>query len=687
MTMEEITLTIDGKEARGRRGETILNVCQRNGVDVPTLCHAKGLTDIGACRLCLVEIVGARGFTTACTTPASSGMVVNTDTPALNSLRRSTLELLFAERNHLCPFCEMSGDCELQALGYRFGIDAVRYAPMNPKLEIDSSSPYFVFDHNRCVLCRRCVRTCSEIAGVAAVGFRDRGAKTMVSFDLDADVVDSSCEACGACVQMCPTGALFDRRSAYKGRLAQCARVKTSCQRCSLGCAAEGIVKARTVLRIDGDFDGEPNNGLLCVKGRYESLKPGSARITRPLVRRDGVLVEAAWDLALNLIANRLEEAKRAHGSKSVVALATAEASNEQLYLLDWIFRAGFGVGFAVAGADEAMNRLQAVRRVAGGSPAAEADFGALRRSDFVLVLGADPSSSHPVIASILRRRANRGDTRLAVVGRADNPLLPFACIGLTPKQGSEGVLMNGLQKAIVAAGLAHGAPAPGLTAHLAPYRLGAVAVATGVSADDISELARGLSGAKRPLVLYGGPFVASVGLATSALSLALLAGGMENGKVPALGLTSGANGVAAAHLANGRGLYDVANATAVFVALGDSPPGDIADSLRVAEFLAVQAAYRSALTDRADVVLPAQTWTERHGSFTAGDGSRRDVARLVANPDGLPDDLETLAILGARLGAAASFADEYLAAKVELALAMPGADPERVAPVFVDYL
>ena len=685
--MEEITLTIDGKEARGRRGDTILNVCERNGIDVPTLCHTKGLTDIGACRLCLVEIVGARGFTTACTTPATSGMVVNTNTPTLNALRRSTLELLFAERNHLCPFCEMSGDCELQALGYRFGIDAVRYAPMNPKLEVDSSSPYFVLDHNRCVLCRRCVRACAEMAGVSAIGFKDRGAKTMVSFDLDSDVASSSCEACGTCVQICPTGALFDKRSAYKGRLAQCLRVKTSCQSCSLGCAAEGIVRARTVLRIDGDFDGEPNYGLLCTKGRYQSLRSGGTRITRPLVRRDGVLAEATWDAALNVVASRLKHAKEVHGSKSVMALATAGASNEQLYLLDWIFRAGFGVGFAVAGADEAMNRAEALRRVTGGGPAAETDFGALRRSDFVLVLGADPAFSHPVIANILRRRAARGATRLAVVGKPDNVLLPFASIGLTPKPGTEGVLMNGLLKSVVSDGLAHGVYPPKLTAQLSAYRLGAVAVATGVSPEDVAQLARSLATAKRPLVLYGGPFVASADLATSAVSLALLAGGLENGKVPALGLTAGTNGVAAAHLADGRGLYDLANATALFIALGDSPTDGIDGSLRVAEFLAVQAAYPSALTERADVVLPAQTWAERHGTFTAGDGSRRDFARLVPSPDGVPNDLETLAALGARLGAAASFADEYLAAKVELALAMPGADPDRSAPVFVDYL
>lgn len=685
--MEEITLTIDGSEARGRRGDTILNVCERNGIDVPTLCHFPGLGDIGACRLCLVEIVGARGLTTACTTPASTGMVVKTNTPAINALRRATIELLFAERNHQCPYCEMSSDCELQKLGYRFGIDTVRYAAMNPKLNVDASSPYFVLDHDRCVLCRRCVRTCAEIAGISAIGFKDRGAKTLVAFDLDAQAADSSCEACGTCVQVCPTGALFDKRSAYKGHLADCARVATSCQQCSLGCATQGVSRGRTVLRVDGDFNGAPNYGLLCAKGRYEALRPAGTRYSAPLIRQNGELHEASWEAALDLVAAKLKEAKQEVGSKSVVGLATPWASNEMLYLMDWIFRAGFGVVFAVAGADEALNRAAAVQTVTGGSAAAEADFDAVRRADFVLLLGADPAKTHPVLAGLLRRRVNRGDARLAIVGAAGNALGRLACLYLALRPGSEGVIVNGFLKSILAEGLAHSHLPPKLAGQLAPYTPEAVAAITGLAAGEIGLLARNLASARRPLVIYGGPYLASAELASSAVSLGLVAGGIDGRRVPALGLSLAPNGTAAAHLADGHGLYALANAAAVFAALGDGPDGQVVNSLRVTEFLAVMAAYPSPLSGRADVILPAPTWAERHGTFLAGDGNRRDVASLIPGPAGMPSEMETLAALGARLGAAASFADEYLAAKVELALALPGADPLRAAPVFVDYL
>ncbi len=684
--MEDITLTIDGQEVRGKRGDTILNVCERNGIDVPTLCHFKGLTDIGACRVCVVEIEGARGLSTACTTPASTGMVVRTNTPALNALRKSIVELLFAERNHFCMFCELSGDCELQKLGYRFGIDAVHYPYMNPKLSVDSSSPYFVLDHNRCVLCRRCVRACTEIAGVSTLGYRERGSATMVNFDLNASAAESTCEACGVCVQVCPTGALFDKRSAYKGRLADCLRIQSACQGCSVGCQVTGVVRARTILRIDGDFEQPPSYGLLCARGRYESLDGRKERILRPAVRRHGRLGETTFDEALDYLAERLAAVKHARGSKQIVALATAGATSEALYLLDWVFRGGFGAKFAIVGSEEATARAAALRRVAGAAPNVEQSYGALRQADYVLVLGADPAQTHPVVASVLRRSASRGLSTIALVGDPSNVLAAHACVTLTPRPGSEGVLINGLMKVILSEGLARTKPL-GLASALHRYTPAIVQATTGVPAADLVQVARSLAGARAPMVIYGGPVIANADLAASALSLALLIGRPEDKKVAAMGLAQGSNGVAAARLAGTRGLAEAAGAAAAFVMLGDQPAGDLAQQLGELEFLAVQAAYPSPLTERADVVLPARIWAERHGTFVAGDGTVRKLAQLVSPPADLMDDLELIAALGTRLGATASFTESALAAKVETALAMPAANLDRAAPVCVDYL
>ncbi|MHB1414923.1 MAG: molybdopterin-dependent oxidoreductase [Chloroflexota bacterium] len=685
--MDEITLTIDGREAKGKRGDTILAVCERNGIDVPTLCHNENLGDIGACRLCVVEIEGARGLSTACTTPASSGMVVRTDTPALNSLRKSVLELLFAERNHFCMFCEMSGDCELQALGYRFGIDAVRYSYAHPRLEVDSSSPYFILDHNRCVLCRRCVRACSELVGVSALGYKERGAKTMVMLDLDAPVAESTCEACGVCVQLCPTGALFDRRSAYKGHLADCTTVPTACRVCGVGCQMEARVRAGRVLRLDGDFAGASNRGLLCAKGRYEALGVPKERLLSPQVRRNGTSVAVGWPEALDYAARLLSAAKADHGHDGVTAVVTADATNETLYLLNWVFRGAFGGNYAVIGARQAVARSAALKRVTGGDVTAEADFEAIPQADFILLFGADPARTHPVLASAIRRAVGRGNARLMLIGAGDNALASHACLAVTPRRGSEGILANGLMNILVGKRLVKQEADSRFAVRLSAYSPRTVEKATDVAADDMEQIARGLASASQPLVIYGGTVLNGADRATSVLSLAVLLGHNRHSKVPALGLAIGTNGVAAARLAGDRLATGLTAARAAFVALGDAPVGDLVERLNSVESLVVQASYPSPLTERADVVLPARLWTERHGTFIAGDGSQRTSARLVSPPVDIPDDLELIAMLGSRLGAAASFADAALPAKIEQAFAMAAASPDQAAPVCVNYL
>jgi formate dehydrogenase major subunit len=175
--MNEITLTINGREVKGEKGNTVLEVCQANGIDVPTLCHLDGLSDVGACRMCVVEIEKERRPVPACTYPARDGLVIQTNTERLEKYRRQILELIFTEHNHFCMFCEASGDCELQKLAYRYQMDNVRYPYTFPSLAVDSLSDYLVIDHNRCILCGRCVRACSEVAASYTINFSHRGWK------------------------------------------------------------------------------------------------------------------------------------------------------------------------------------------------------------------------------------------------------------------------------------------------------------------------------------------------------------------------------------------------------------------------------------------------------------------------------------------------------------------------------
>jgi bidirectional [NiFe] hydrogenase diaphorase subunit len=205
------TLIIDGQELSARAGQTILEVARENDINIPTLCHLEGLGDVGACRLCLVEIKGSNKLLPACVANIHEGMEVTTNSERLKKHRHVILELLFAERNHICAVCVSNGHCELQALGQELGLTHVTLPYRNPALEVDASNERFTVDHNRCILCTRCVRVCAEIEGAHIWDVMGRGINSTVITDLHEEWGESACTRCGKCVQVCPTGALFDK--------------------------------------------------------------------------------------------------------------------------------------------------------------------------------------------------------------------------------------------------------------------------------------------------------------------------------------------------------------------------------------------------------------------------------------------------------------------------------------------
>ncbi|HEY1210734.1 MAG TPA: bidirectional hydrogenase complex protein HoxU [Terracidiphilus sp.] len=205
------TLTIDGQEVSARSGQTILEVALENDINIPTLCHLEGLGAVGACRLCLVEIKGTNKLLPACVAHIHEGMDVSTDTERLRKHRRVILELLFAERNHICSVCVSNGHCELQALAQSQGLTHISLSYRNPALFVDASHERFTVDHNRCILCTRCVRVCAEIEGAHIWDVMGRGIDSIIITDLHQEWGSSACTRCGKCVQCCPTGALFDK--------------------------------------------------------------------------------------------------------------------------------------------------------------------------------------------------------------------------------------------------------------------------------------------------------------------------------------------------------------------------------------------------------------------------------------------------------------------------------------------
>jgi formate dehydrogenase major subunit len=218
--------------------------------------------------------------------------------------------MIFSERNHFCPYCEMSGSCELQNLGYRYQVDHWVFSTYTKPFPLDATHKYYLMDHNRCVLCGRCIRACEELVANHTLGLGQRGSESMVHADANIPLGESSCISCGTCTQVCPTGALFYKRSAFMGKDSLTTKVKSTCNQCGIGCGTEVVTRGGNVLGILGDWDAPVNKGLLCKMGRFEPLYDSRQRLTAPLLRTKGKLKEISWEEAIQTLAKQIKTVK-----------------------------------------------------------------------------------------------------------------------------------------------------------------------------------------------------------------------------------------------------------------------------------------------------------------------------------------------------------------------------------------
>ena len=413
-----VNLRMNGRQIRARSGQTVLEAGKAAGIDIPSLCHHPAITPHGACRICLVEIERQRTLQPACTFPVAEGMRVETESPKVVEERKFVLQMLFSERNHYCMFCEMSGDCELQALAYRYGMDHWLYQNPYPKIPLDGTRKYFIMDHNRCILCRRCIRACNELAANNTLGVKFRGARTMISADMDAPFGESTCVACGTCLQVCPTGALVDRKSAYTGREAQVNRTKSVCMFCSVGCGIEIVTRSGRVLRVEGEWE-EHNKGVLCVAGRFEPVYDNRARIKNPMIRKNGELAPVSWDEALDTVADKLKTVK----PSKVGAWTTCKTLNLTMSEFVAVFRGKLGANAGVLEPTLAEMELPV-----GGS------LTELVSSDGILVIGADPLSDHRVLGYHIKRARTKGAC-VILVSEKNTAMSQFADHQFTPEE------------------------------------------------------------------------------------------------------------------------------------------------------------------------------------------------------------------------------------------------------------
>ena len=633
--MKEITLSFDGKECKGTLGDTILEVAQKNDVYIPTLCYLKGLSPIGACRMCVVEVEKNPKLLTSCTTPAVDGMVVQTKTEKLHNYRKQILELLFAGRNHFCMYCSQSGDCELQRLAIEHGMDSVRYPFLYAPFENDATHPDLMMDHNRCVLCLRCIRVCAEKVGAHTLDLQKRGWSATVCADMGMKLGDSStCVSCGACAQVCPTGTITIRELAYRGRRKDCDDVVESvCPLCSVGCKIKAYVRTGSVARVEGTGTESPDGGQLCHMGRWwlpESTE--RERVAVPMIREGVHFREASWDEALALIASRIKPAAE---TGRAGALVSSLCTDEELSLFSAFYRDALKVDIDTFDGDILRGfvkgfepfKAQGIRPFTGAHN--------ILKSDLVVNLCADPQDEAPVVASYIRVAVLRENARMIFAGNMADPFdgLTDESVRLGGRCGEPEFLQE-LAQALMALAESK-VDLDGMTA-LDSYEksLCKVAEMAGITREKAEALVKLLAGAEKPVFVLGKTLARSPAAVTAAVNLAIAARSFFEDGLGIVPLVSSGNSLGSINTCvSGEPWLSTNDKDFLYVYSTGMIPED-EDALAAISrsgFSVIQTPYLvRPLVNLADVLLPAPAWFERSGHFCTIEGERRRLNVIV---------------------------------------------------------
>jgi formate dehydrogenase major subunit len=455
-----VTLTIDGRKVSVPPGTSVMAAAALIDNPIPKLCATDSLESFGSCRLCLVEIDGRKGTPASCTTPAEEGMVVHTKTARLEKLRRGVMELYISDHPLDCLTCSANGDCELQTQAGNVGLRDVRYGydgANHLKAPTDASNPYFTFESSKCIVCSRCVRACEEVQGTFALTILGRGFDSAVSPG-GVDFFSSECVSCGACVEACPTATLNEKLVIDKGTPES--TVVTTCAYCGVGCAFKAEMKGDEVLRMVPLKAGKANEGHSCVKGRFAyGYATHKDRVLKPMIRKriEDPWREVSWDEALQYAASEFKRIQTQYGRDSIGAISSSRCTNEEVFLVQKLVRAGFG-----------NNNVDTCARVCHsptgfglsrtfGTSAGTQDFKSVDKSDVVIVIGANPTDAHPVFASRLKRRLRAG-ARLIVIDPRRIDLVRSAHVEadyhLPLKPGTNVAVLNALAHVVVTEGL-----------------------------------------------------------------------------------------------------------------------------------------------------------------------------------------------------------------------------------------
>ncbi len=709
-----IEFKLNGRTVVGRPDEPIIECARRHGVSIPHLCYSRALRPDGNCRACVVEVKGERVLAPSCCRYPAQGMEVTTDSARARASQKMVLELLLSDM----PERSYSPRNKVDVWAKKLGIGSPRFAARRQP-RADLSHPAIAVNLDACIQCTRCVRACREEQVNDVIGYAWRGEESKIVFDFDDPMGASTCVACGECVQACPTGALMPAREAGLARIEK--QVESVCPFCGVGCQLTYHVKENVIQFVTGK-DGPSNHGRLCVKGRYGfDYAHHPHRLTKPLIRKpgigksadfvvdpgdwSGVFREASWEEALGLAAKGLRDLKEKHGNGALAGFGSAKGSNEEAYLFQKLVRTGFGSNNV-----DHCTRLCHASSVAAllegiGSGAVSNQVNDVQHAEVVFLIGANPTSNHPVAATWIKNAAKRG-VKLIVADPRKTDLARHAAHFLQFRPDTDVALLNAMLHTIVEEGLVNEAFVrdrtsgyEALAENVKKFPPEAMAPICGIAAEKIREVARLYAKSKASMILWGmgiSQHVHGTDNARCLIALCLstgqigrpgtglhplrgqnnVQGASDSGLIPMVfpdyqrvdnpeanrrfealwgakldtkpGLTV-VEIVNAAYEGRIRGMYIMGENPA----MSDPEAEHAREALARLEHLVVQDIFLTETAYLADVVLPATCWPEKVGTVTNTDRMVQIGRKALEPPGEAREDLWIINEIGKRLGLA----------------------------------
>ncbi len=616
--------------------------------------------------MCVVEIQpGPPRPSASCTTLVAPGMEVRTDTEAIVGIRRKTIEMLLQHHPLDCPYCDQSGTCELQDETFSLNIWKSPFETVSKAYPEENLNEVVMINHNRCILCYRCVRVCDEQMGVHALDVSDRGGR---SFIVTAQHKFMDCERCGMCIEVCPVGAVLSRPFKHVARAWQTVQADSTCPHCSVGCKIQVESRKGEVLRVRVGEPVEPNRGIVCVKGFFGwSFVNDDERITSPMIRRAGELVEVGWREAIEFISDRLTAVAEMEGPETIGAVGSGRCTNEDNYALQRLMRSVVGTNNVYLGP----NGFAATHQVISSTLGSEAVFHSqdeLLDSDVALVIGADINGTHNVLAAHLKAAARKGGPKLIAATRIGTALDVFAHKSVRVRPGAESKLL----------------------AAIAGEEIADPETTVGVSGNDIAAIRDALENAEKSAIVWDtGLWTAGrvAGIAGAACNVALSTGKTKLFPLPEKGNLAGAVqvGMDPAALPGPAAIDDTAARARLGEFWGALPPTEpgtgldeflyggrmkalyvmgedviatakdpaaAKDAMDEASLVIVQDIFMNSTASVADVVLPGATFAEKSGHFINFEGRACPVTKSNPTLGDSREDWEIPARIAAQMGA-----------------------------------